>query len=117
MSKKCKKLEEIRKMFENSDIDLKKIESKNLDSFIKIIKKTEDNRYQPNVRHVMSDIILITLFAVMAKASEWTEIEAFGKKEEKWLKKYLELPNGIPSHDTIQRVISLFKPEELYETA
>ncbi len=39
----------------------------------------------------MSDIIFITLFAVMAKASERTEIEAFWKKEEKWLKKYLEL--------------------------
>ncbi len=115
MSKKSKKLEEIRKMFENSEIDFKKIESKNLESFIKIIKKTEDKRYQPNVKHSMSDIILITLFAVMAKASEWTEIEAFGKKEEKWLKKYLELQNGIPSHDTIQRVISIFKPEELYQ--
>lgn len=102
-------------MFENSDIDFKKIESKKLKSFIKIIKRTEDKRYQPNVKHSMSDIILITLFGVMAKASEWTEIEAFGKKEEKWLKKYLKLQNGIPSHDTIQRVISLFKPEELYQ--
>ncbi len=102
-------------MFENSDIDFKKIESKKLKNFIKIIKRTEDKRYQPNVKHSMSDIILITLFAVMAKASEWTEIEAFGKKEEKWLKKYLKLQNGIPSHDTIQRVISLFKPEELYQ--
>ncbi len=102
-------------MFEKSDIDFKKIESKNLKSFKKIIKRTEDKRYQPNVKHSMSDIILITLFAVMAKASEWTEIEAFGKKEEKWLKKYLKLQNGIPSHDTIQRVISLFKPEELYQ--
>ncbi len=70
-------------MFENSDIDFKKIKSKNLKSFIKIIKRTEDNRYHPNVKHSLSDIILITLFAIMAKASEWTEIEAFGKKKKK----------------------------------
>lgn len=115
MSKKCKKLEEIRKMFENIDIDYKNVKSRKMKEFVKIIKKTEDKRYQPNIKHEMSDIILITLFAVMAKASEWTEIESFAKKEKKWLEQYLSLPNGIPSHDTIQRVISIFKPEELYK--
>lgn len=49
----------------------------------------------------MSDIILITLFAIMAKATEWEEIEAFAKKGRKRLTKYLKLPNRIPSHDTI----------------
>ena len=62
----------------------------------------------------MEDIILITLFAVLAKCNEWTEIEAFAKKKENWLKQYLELPNGIPSHDTIQRVISILEPQSLY---
>ena len=36
------------------------------------------------------------------------------KKKEKWLKQYLELPNGIPSHDTIQRIISILNPNTLY---
>ena len=62
----------------------------------------------------MEDIILITLFAVLAKCDEWTEIELFANKKEKWLRKYLELPNGIPSHDTIQRVISILNPQTLY---
>ncbi len=62
----------------------------------------------------MEDIILITLFAILAKCNEWTEIESFAKKKEKWLRQYLELPNGIPSHDTIQRVISILEPQSLY---
>ena len=54
-------------------------------------------------------------FAIISKAPEWKEIESFARKEEKWLKKYLELPNGIPSHDTIQRVISILDSKVLYE--
>lgn len=63
----------------------------------------------------MSDIIMITFFAIISKATEWKEIESFARKEEKWLKKYLKLPNGIPSHDTIQRVISILDSKVLYE--
>ena len=82
--------------------------------YLTIVKKQNDTRYQPNVKHKIEDIILITLFAVLAKCNEWTEIESFAKKKEKWLKKYLELPNGVPSHDTIQRVISILNPHTLY---
>ena len=49
----------------------------------------------------LEDIVLITFFGVLAKCNEWTEIESFAKKKEKWLKQYLKLPNGIPSYDTI----------------
>ena len=105
MSKKCKKLEEISKMFKDFEFDFKNINESGIYDFITIIKKTEDNRYQPNVKHLMSDIIMITFFAVLSKATEWTEIEIFVKKQEKWLKQYLQLPNGIPSHDTIQLIL------------
>ena len=114
MSKKCSKLVEISKMFEDINIDFDKLDSKGIDDMINIIKKQEDTRYAPNVKHKMEDIILITLFAVLAKCNEWTEIEMFAHKKEEWLKKILELPNGIPSHDTIQRVISLLNPQTLY---
>ena len=57
------------------------------------------------------------LFAVLAKCNEWTEIESFAKKKEKWLKKCLELPNEMPSYDTIQRVISILNPHTLYSDA
>lgn len=114
MSKRSSKLMEISNMFDEINVDLKKLNNKGIKDMITIIKKQNDTRYQPNVRHKIEDIILITLFGLLAKCNEWTEIELFAKKKEKWLKKYLELPNGIPSHDTIQRVISILDPQSLY---
>lgn len=101
-------------MFEKINIDFDKLNNKGIKDMINIIKRQDDTRYQPNVRHKIEDIILITLFALLAKCNEWTEIESFAKKKEKWLRKYLELPNGVPSHDTIQRVISILNPSTLY---
>ena len=115
MSKRCKKLEEIKNMFKDIDINFDDINDNGIEEFINIIKLTKDDRYQPNTRHLMSDIIMITFFAIISKATEWKEIESFARKEEKWLKKYLELPNGIPSHDTIQRVFSILDSKVLYE--
>ena len=114
MSKKSSKLNELRDMFEEININFDELSNEGIKDMITIIKKQEDTRYQPNVRHKMDDIILITLFAVLAKCNEWTEIEAFAKKKEKWLRNFLELPHGIPSHDTIQRVISILNPNTLY---
>jgi len=50
---------------------------------------------------------------MLANANEWVEYEIFGKEHEEFLKRYLELPNGIPSHDTIQRVFAMVSPEFL----
>lgn len=102
MSKKSSKLIEISKMFEEINIDFDKLSNGGINDMINIIKKQNDTRYAPNVKHKLEDIILITLFAILAKCNEWTEIESFARKKEKWLRKYLELPNGIPSHDTIK---------------
>ena len=114
MSKKSNKLMEISEMFDKIKINFDELNNQGINDIISIVKKQEDTRYQPNVKHKIEDIILITLFAVLAKCNEWTEIESFAKKKEKWLKQYLELPNGIPSHDTIQRVISILNPNTLY---
>lgn len=114
MSKKCSKLKEIRDMFNEISINFENLNNEGIKDMILIVKKQENTRYAPNIRHKMEDIILIVLFAILAKCNEWTEIESFAKKKEKWLKKHLELPNGIPSHDTIQRVISLLDPNSLY---
>ena len=114
MSKKCSKLKEIRDMFNEISINFENLNNEGIKDMILIVKKQEDTRDAPNIRHKMEDIILIVLFAILAKCNEWTEIESFAKKKEKWLKKHLELPNGIPSHDTIQRVISLLDPNSLY---
>jgi len=80
---------------------------------LKYLKLVVDNRQEKKVRHKMSDIIALVFFAMLANADEWTEIEIFGKEHEEYLRKYLELPYGIPSHDTIQRVFAMVSSEFL----
>lgn len=80
MSKKSCKLIEISEMFDEIDVNLDNLSKEGIIDMITIIKKQNDTRYQPNIRHKMEDIILITLFAVLAKCNEWTEIESFAKK-------------------------------------
>ena len=75
----------------------------------------EDRRQEKKVQHKMSDIIAIVLFATLANANEWIEIYYFAQEHEKFLRKHLELPNGIPSHDTIQRVFAMVSPEFLQQ--
>jgi len=75
----------------------------------------EDPRQQAKVKHLMSDIIAIVFFAELANATEWIEIYLFAVTNEQPLRKYLALPGGIPSHDTIQRVFAMISPEYLQE--
>lgn len=72
-----------------------------------------DMRQQKKVKHLMKDIIAIVFFAELANANEWIEIYCFAVSNEKFLRKYLELPNGMPSHDTIQRVFAMVSSEYL----
>ncbi len=116
MAKKCKKLEEIKKMFNDIEIDLETINTNELQNIMIIFKNQNDTRMKGKVKHLMTDIIMIAFLAILARCDGWDEIEIFAKTKEKWLKKFLELPNGVPSHDTMQRVISLLNPETLYSS-
>jgi predicted transposase YbfD/YdcC len=62
-------------------------------------------------RHLLHDIITIALCAVIAGAQDWQEIEVFGHKRLDWLQRFLTLPNGIPSHDTFERVFARLDPQ------
>jgi hypothetical protein len=55
------------------------------------------------------DIIVLAICAVICGAETWVDIENFGRARIEWFKKFLELPNGIPSHDTFGRVFGLLK--------
>ena len=72
-----------------------------------------DSRQQKKVKHPLKDVVGIVFFAVLAGNDEWTEIADFAADEKETLHKYLELPNGIPSHDTIQRVFFILRSDEL----
>jgi predicted transposase YbfD/YdcC len=71
-----------------------------------------DPRVDRTKRHCLMDILVIAICAVICGADGWTEIEAYGKEKEPWLKGFLDLPNGIPSHDTFARVLARLDPLE-----
>jgi len=66
-----------------------------------------DPRVTGRCDHKLIDIIMVAICAVLSGAETWDEVELFGEEREGWLKQFLELPNGIPSHDTFRRVFSL----------
>lgn len=68
-----------------------------------------DPRVTGRCDHKLIDIIIVAICAVLSGAETWDEVELFGEEREAWLKQFLELPNGIPSHDTFRRVFSLLE--------
>lgn len=74
-----------------------------------------DPRKPDDILHKLIDIVTITILAVMCGANGWNEIELFAKSKESWLRTFLELPNGIPSHDTFNRVFSSINSKEFHQ--
>lgn len=84
------------------------MQKKSIDSFF---EKIEDHRHH-NKLHKLIDVIIIAICGVIAGADTYEQIENFGKKRKKWLLKFLELPRGIPSHDTFGRIFERMNPNE-----
>jgi predicted transposase YbfD/YdcC len=61
-------------------------------------------------RHLLLDIVVIAICAVIAGANNWQQVELFGRHRQGWLRKFLALPNGIPSHDAFERVFARLSP-------
>jgi predicted transposase YbfD/YdcC len=62
--------------------------------------------------HKLVDILVIAICAVIAGADNWEDVEAFGEAKREWFQTFLELSNGIPSHDTFTRVFARLDPEQ-----
>ena len=75
----------------------------------------EDIRQERKVRHQLKDIIVIVLFATLANVDDWVEMEYFAYYHQDYLKKYVKLKNGIPSHDTLCRVFGMISPDVLQQ--
>jgi predicted transposase YbfD/YdcC len=63
-------------------------------------------------QHLFLEMLIIAICAVICGADGWSDIELFGNNKKEWLKTFLELPKGIPSHDTFGRIFAQIKPEE-----
>ena len=83
------------------------MDKKPLEAIEEHFSKVNDPRRDRTKDHKLIDIIAIAICAVICGAEGWVDIENFGNSKLSWLKTFLELPNGIPSHDTFGRVFSL----------
>ena len=82
-------------------------------NIIEHFRDIEDPRIERNKKHQIWDIICLTICAVVCGCETWEEIELYGKEKKQWLSGILDLPNGIPSHDTIRRLFIRLDPEQL----
>jgi predicted transposase YbfD/YdcC len=88
----------------------------NMDTLITLANAfitVQDPRIDRAKKHNLVDIIMITICATMCGVDNWEDIEWFAEVREDWFKKFLELKNGIPSHDTIYRLFARISPKEL----
>ena len=83
-----------------------------LDSFDRYFGSIDDSRKSRGRMHKLRDIMIIGILSVICGADDFTEMEEFGKSKESFLKNYLKLKHGTPSHDTFGRVFSIINPEE-----
>lgn len=74
-----------------------------------------DFRLDRKKLHLLSDILMLSLCAILSGAEDFEDMENYGKQKEGFLRQFLELPNGIPSHDTINRVFNRLDQEKFAE--
>ena len=82
-----------------------------LEALIKELVAIEDPRCEWKVEHRLLDILVLAVCAVLGEAETFEDIALYGRCKRRWLEGFLELPNGIPSHDTFRRIFTLIDPE------
>lgn len=86
--------------------------SKTNGTFFTHFALVEDPRLDHNKRHTLMDIIVMAICAILCGADDWAGIACFAEAKETWFKTFLDLPNGIPSHDTFGRVFAMLDTDE-----
>ena len=84
-----------------------------LSEIVESLQIIEDPRRDLGKKHNLVDILIISLLSTICGGEDWTDMEDFGESQFDFLQSFLELPNGVPSHDTFRRVFSILKPTEL----
>ena len=80
---------------------------------IEYLNSLEDPRLESKCSHVLSEVVFMATCAMMCEFDTWSEITIFAQEREKWFKKLLSLPCGIPSHGTFNCVFAILPPESL----
>ena len=80
---------------------------------MKYFAELTDPRVERNREHLLEEILLIAIAAVLSGAESWNDIALYGEDKREWLKTFLTLPGGIPSHDTFNRVFAALDPDEM----
>ena len=80
-------------------------------ALLSLLRQVKDFRSHRTRDHPLTDILTSAILATLCGADSWTDRETFGNSKHEWLKQFLALPNGIPSHDTFRRVFLLLKPQ------
>jgi predicted transposase YbfD/YdcC len=79
-------------------------------SIKKHFRGLKDPRIKGRSSHLLVDVITMSICAVIGNCNDWRDIELFAKERESWFRRFLRLPNGIPSHDTFARVFARLDP-------
>ena len=79
------------------------------DALLRFFRSIQDPRAH-NARHLLSDVLSISVLAVLCGSEGWIAVETWARGNAQWLESFLELPHGIPSHDTFDRVFAMLDP-------
>jgi len=115
MAKLCTAILEYKDIILSTGIEVGNYEptKKTIKRFLRIFKQINDTRIENMTEYPLHEILVIAFLAILGGAGAWTELEFFGRAKEKWLRKFLKLENGIPSHDTFRRVFALINPIQM----
>ena len=103
----------LQKSFEAALAASAKLERRVLKGCLKMLKSVPDPRIDRQKRHRLSDILAIAVLTYMSGGDGFRDMERYGRKHAARLREFLELKNGVPSHDTFRRVLSMVRPAVL----
>jgi predicted transposase YbfD/YdcC len=83
-------------------------------TLLRYFRHLPDPRRSHGQRHRLFDLVAIAICATIAGAQDWRQVALFGQRRETWLRRFLALPNGIPSHDTLERVFARLNPRAFH---
>jgi predicted transposase YbfD/YdcC len=96
-------------------IETKKSKKQLGENLMESLSTIKDPRINRKKKYPLAEVLMMAICAIIAGADSWQAIALFGKRKIKWLKKFMPLKNGTPSHDTVTRIFSILAPEAVHQ--